>query len=333
MFKIKNVRDKKTTTFSNLNNLKFESMKSIFNLMFTIVVIALLLNSSCKKEDPNQLPVCRITAPVDGQEVNNEDIVTIKVEADDSDGDIATVQFFVDGNLIGMSNTHPFELNWNNISESIGNHTIKVVCVDNNEARVSDEITVSLVEAEKFGSFTDPRDGETYTTVRIGHQRWFAENLNFETPDSWGYHDSIVHGDIYGRLYAWDEALTVCPTGWHLPSDNEWQILEMELGMSETEVAKMVWRGTDEAFELKSTSDWIFGGYGNNNSGFNAFPAGVVGSDNNTYLISEDAFFWCSTEFTSTKAFSRDLHYTTHQISRYPTTPKYQGMSVRCLKD
>lgn len=297
-----------------------------------ITVITILLNASCKKEEPNQSPTCIITSPIDGQEVNNEDAVTITVETNDSDGNIATVHFFVDHNKIGSSNSYPFELDWETNNESIGNHTIKVTCIDNNEAEASDEITIVLIEAEQFGSFTDSRDGQSYTTVKIGNQRWFAENLNFESPNSWGYNDSIANRDIYGRLYTWESALTACPTGWHLPSDDEWKTLEMELGMSQSEVEKIVWRGTDEAKELKSTSDWSLNVNVTNSSGFNAFPAGI-GNINNAYLIGEDAYFWCSTEYAEDKAFSRNLNYTTHKISRYPTTIKHHGLSTRCLKD
>ena len=59
-----------------------------------------------------------------------------------------------------------------------------------------------------------------------------------------------------GRLYLWQTALIACPTGWHLPGDEEWKTLEMYLGMSQSEADDISWRGTDEGTKLKSTSGW-----------------------------------------------------------------------------
>ena len=82
------------------------------------------------------------------------------------------------------------------------------------------EPTVSTTYTFSFVECTDG-DGNNYAVVTIGQQTWFAENLNYQTADSWWYDNSSTNGDIYGRLYTWSAALNSCPAGWHLPSDAE----------------------------------------------------------------------------------------------------------------
>jgi len=71
-------------------------------------------------------------------------------------------------------------------------------------------------------TFTDPRDGKTYKTVKMGEQIWMAENFNHETEGSAYYNDDPVYGEKYGQLYDFETAKRVCPVGWHLPSTAEW---------------------------------------------------------------------------------------------------------------
>jgi len=68
----------------------------------------------------------------------------------------------------------------------------------------------------------DNRDGQSYETIQIGSQCWMKQNLNYETDSSWCYSNDTANCEIYGRLYAHNTALKACPSGWHLPDDDEW---------------------------------------------------------------------------------------------------------------
>lgn len=182
------------------------------------------------------------------------------------------------------------------------------------------------------GEFTDNRDGQVYKWVEIGNQTWMAENLNYETPNSWWYDNNSANGDIYGRLYKWEAALTVCPSGWSLPSDDEWKTMEMALGMSKSEADDEFLRGTDEGGKMKSTSGWINNGNGTNSSGFNARPGGDRLSSGSFVELGIAGAWWSSTESQYSKAVHRSLGGDIDQVFRFIYTTR-AGLSVRCLQD
>ena len=174
------------------------------------------------------------------------------------------------------------------------------------------------------GKFTDPRDGKTYKSVKIGNQIWMAENLAYKASSGcWVYNDDQSNVAKYGYLYNWATAKTVCPTGWHLPSDNEWTTLVNNLGGQNVAGGKM-----------KATTGWNNPNNGaTNESGFTALPAGNRGYSEGSFLnMGTNTNFWSSTPSGSDYAWLRTLDYYCGKVGRYylKRTCEY---SVRCAKD
>ena len=181
------------------------------------------------------------------------------------------------------------------------------------------------------GYFIDSRDGQEYGYIEIGNQTWMAENLNYVTTNSWTYKNDSANGDVYGRLYPWDEAMIACPIGWHLPTDHEWKILEMELGMNQNAADDTGWRGTDEGEKMKSTSGWNDNGNGTNSSGFNALSGGF--RQGGFFLkLSYSGCWWSSSVDSGSRVWHRHLGEDNNQSTRtYIYKPNC--VSVRCVKD
>jgi uncharacterized protein (TIGR02145 family) len=202
--------------------------------------------------------------------------------------------------------------------------------------------------AQQEGTLTDPRDKKTYKTVKIGEQVWTAQNLDYRGSD--GYL-GVCYGDLprkeiknpkkkkkYGRLYNWEEVMEVCPAGWHLPSDAEWQTLVDFAGggnvAEEKLKAKSGWNNC-----LSVIDELIFkcnNSNGTDKFGFSALPGGF--SDGN--LIGSGDFngegdfggWWSATEYNSSNAYNRSMLYYGTNISRGYTSKLYL-YSVRCLQN
>ena len=170
------------------------------------------------------------------------------------------------------------------------------------------------------GSLLDPRDKANYKTVRIGNQTWMAQNLNFETGMSWCYENDPDNCVTYGRLYAWKSAQKACPSGWHLPSEDEWRILEISVGGAET-----------AGMNLKSGSGWISDGCGPDDYNFTALPTGFRLVGDKFGCMGSFAFFWTSKESGGGKAWCR--YFTDKASIGGGKDDKTNGYGIRCLKD
>lgn len=303
--------------------------------LFTSLILLVLLTaiSNCTKDKVpliNQPPTCIIVNPSDGQQLTKGESIVITAEANDNDGSLIEVLFFIDGIEKGSDNNTPFEYIWETSTENIGPHTLKATSFDNQGGNTSDDISVIIIDLST-GLFSDPRDGQEYRIVEIGDQTWFSENLNYETPNSTWYDNSFGNGAIYGRLYTWDVAISACPTGWHVPSDDEWKTLEMHIGMSVNEANEVGYRGTDEGEKLKSTSGWIpYNGI--NSSGFNGLPGGVRVNDSLFQHRGTVGYWWAGNENSAELAWGRMMSGDFDIVWRGYGNKNY-AYSVRCLKD
>jgi uncharacterized protein (TIGR02145 family) len=180
--------------------------------------------------------------------------------------------------------------------------------------------------------------GQVYNTVLIGDQCWLAENLNYEAGNSWCYQNDPAYCNIYGRLYDWETALTVCPEGWRLPSDEEWKILEGTVDsrypVGDPEWDDVVQRGLNAGDNLKSNAGWKYKGNGIDLYGFRALPGGFRNTGGSFFYVTTRGSWWSSTEYSSPNAWGRGMtNQSAGVYRRSGGGDKSASYSVRCLKD
>ena len=210
---------------------------------------------------------------------------------------------------------------------------------------VSSETTIN-------STITDA-DGNVYTSVTIGTQEWMSENLRTTkysdgttipnvtgtsewralSTGAWSHYDndSSQYEAMYGKLYNWYAVNTskLCPTGWHVPTDAEWTVLTDYLAADGHSGA--------EGKALKSTSGWNDyngqSGNGTDDYGFLGLPGGNRSySNGNFYGIGGNGYWWSSSQYDASNAWSRYLYYNYGIVYRYGSNKDY-GFSVRCLRD
>lgn len=184
--------------------------------------------------------------------------------------------------------------------------------------------------------------GEVYSTVLIGNQCWLKKNLNSgiridgsqkQTNNSptnfiekYCYNNDPVNCDTYGGLYQWDEAMLyssaptaqgICPSGWHIPTLDEFQTLTVTVGNSGN--------------KLKNTDQGSGVNVGTNESGFSALLKGFRSMSGTFNNLDSNTYFWSSTEASIPNARFLGLTYITSNIV-FASIDKEYGYSVRCIK-
>lgn len=188
-------------------------------------------------------------------------------------------------------------------------------------------------------------DGNIYKTVKIGNQVWMAQNLrvkkfnngdliahvpDFEqwkglTTAAWSnYNNNPSFDSLYGKIYnyfAVSDVRKLCPSGWHVPTNAEWNSLETFLGLDSA------------GAKMKAKTDWKNTANGNNKSGFSAYPAGyrTFAFDANYVGMGSVANWWIN-------KIPSEMHMVFNLISDDVRSDRVgsdvtNGNSVRCVKD
>ncbi len=216
--------------------------------------------------------------------------------------------------------------------------------------------TVNIIISAPFscGSPITDIDGNIYNTVLIGTQCWMKENLkttrymngnlidypgtndylwqtNLVGAYAWYWND-INWKDQYGALYNWHAVENnngLCPLGWHVANDTEFEMLAEYLGGIGIAGGKMKSTRTDPDPHPR----WNYPNTGATNlSYWTGFPAGYRASNGQFERMGEEGNFWTSSEISSHMSWNRPLYYNSPGVSRTKTSKDF-GYSVRCLKD
>ncbi|MBF0430578.1 MAG: fibronectin type III domain-containing protein [Fibrobacteria bacterium] len=217
-----------------------------------------------------------------------------------------------------------------------------VYVFDNHDSAASNVMSTvtSAGCAQHFTTqFCDYRDGTVYNKDTITAsgttitQTWMTENLNYAHSNSWCMNDNPAFCDSLGRLYDWSVAVSdssgngqdICPPGWRLPSDEDWKILERNIGMTQEQVDSSGARGDTLGNLLK---DPEFNG--SNETGFSALLGGRKHTSYAAMFVL--GFYWTGQEVDSTKAWARVFFQNNGNVERSAMS-KTDSYSVRCIKD
>lgn len=180
-------------------------------------------------------------------------------------------------------------------------------------------------KSKKKNEFKDPRDKQTYRTVKIAGLEWLGDNLNYKTAGSFCYKDEDDQCMVFGRLYTWDAAKKACPAGFRLPTHADFESLWTAAGAD-----------FNAGYLIKADYGWSGETNGNDTLKFSAMPAGNRFDDETYGNTAKFAFFWSADDTSEgVPAGSARVWYLTSKSMAfgYMSKPKNFGFSVRCVRD
>jgi uncharacterized protein (TIGR02145 family) len=195
-----------------------------------------------------------------------------------------------------------------------------------------------------YGTVSD-NEGNSYKTITIGTQTWMAENLRAtkfrngdvipqtssdsqdltieETPI---YQWEVLNPLVYGRLYTWfaaTDSRNICPEGWHIPTDAEWNTLTDYIGGIS---------GSADKMREVGTTHWTGTNNATNSSGFTALPSGYIQATTFETFVSGSGVWWSSTSPKVESATCRNIYGSFANVQK-PNYSKKFGVAIRCVKD
>jgi uncharacterized protein (TIGR02145 family) len=181
-------------------------------------------------------------------------------------------------------------------------------------AKSSSSATRNYSISSSSNTFNDKRDNKTYELVQIYPNTWMAKNLNYdtETDGSKCYNDSLANCDKYGRLYNWATAKKACPTGWHLPTKDEWGTI-INSPTAGNDLKSAEWDGID-----------VYR--------FAALPGGYGDSDGYFALAGKIGIWWTATENSANYAYNLYI-FDDEESVELQYDYKSDFYSVRCVQD
>lgn len=318
------------------------------------MIMAYVICTACNKGASDPIPVISTKAVTDVtmSSAKSGGIII-------SDGGEAIIEYGVCWNTsgnpnstdlftIGTSGSSQFD---SNIMDLAANTTYHLRAYASNSAGTGygeELIFKTDVDPDASGNGVVDIDGNVYNIVEIGSQVWMRENLNTTkynngkeilhviNHSSWYYctqgaycdwGNTGTYSNTYGRLYNWYAAANnnICPTGWHVPSREEWETLRNNSGGEIAAGGILKEMGTEHWLEPNRDAT--------NQYGFTALPAGYRASYENRFdPIGISANFWTSTEFSDVGAWFYGMYFSFGSLGTNSNL-KSEGLSIRCIKN
>ena len=207
-------------------------------------------------------------------------------------------------------------------------------------------IKPTIPEVKLTSNIVKDIDGNQYPISQIGLKFWMSDNLRvkrFNNGDiiteiindnkwsetnksAWSIYDnSLKYGQHLGNLYngnAITDERNICPVGWHVPTDSDFDTLIKTLSSA-----------NEASVKLKATKGWLTGMNGSNLTGMNCLPGGSRNENGEFYGAGKLSLWWSSTnDMSGLKLYARTLTNDKQDVLRYAANPKI-GAYVRCVRD